>query len=189
MFKLKNKKIVQIKRMPSCLYLADPYTDSSKEVEIDLSSTLGQFKDVVAQHTGISPQEQGKWRVIMKNALESRYKKVLQRYSVIIKLQVWKVINKIIELTCWFCRKSRVRALERLQLTLLSELYLGPCKTSMMELFIKNSYCFFPLTMWTFQKWPDVRRWVGGSQLPDGRRYFRKHMVKNWVKNFLKKFL
>lgn len=46
--------------MPSCLYLTDPYTDSSKEVEIDLNSTLGQFKDVVAQHTGISPQEQGK---------------------------------------------------------------------------------------------------------------------------------
>lgn len=46
--------------MPSCLYLTDPYTDSSKEVEIDLSSTLSQFKDVVAQHTGIVPQEQGK---------------------------------------------------------------------------------------------------------------------------------
>ena len=45
--------------MPTCLYLTDPYTESRKEVEIDLNSTLEEFRETVSHHTGIQPQEQG----------------------------------------------------------------------------------------------------------------------------------
>ena len=140
--------------MPSCLYLTDPYTDSSKEVEIDLSSTLGQFKDVVAQHTGIAPQEQGKWCVTMENVLGNR--KVLHHRSKVShvlgwkmkKYQLWKVTNKNTGIACWFCRRS-----------FLSKTIDG----------------FYPVILWAIQIWHHLRRGVGDLwkcgnvlQLPDG---------------------